>query len=63
MNARRPGEIVVYNEAEQIDFGLLQERRGRPARTASTATSAACGWAATTPTPATSPVSVTSAPA
>jgi bifunctional non-homologous end joining protein LigD len=23
------GEIVVYNEAGQIDFGLLQERRGR----------------------------------
>lgn len=23
------GEIVVYNEARQIDFGLLQERRGR----------------------------------
>jgi bifunctional non-homologous end joining protein LigD len=23
------GEIVVYNDAGQIDFGLLQERRGR----------------------------------
>ncbi|WP_084628650.1 DNA ligase D [Amycolatopsis nigrescens] len=23
------GEIVVYNEAGQVDFGLLQERRGR----------------------------------
>lgn len=23
------GEIVVYNDAEQIDFGLMQERRGR----------------------------------
>jgi bifunctional non-homologous end joining protein LigD len=23
------GEVVVYNEAGQIDFGLLQQRRGR----------------------------------
>ncbi len=23
------GEIVVYNDAGQIDFGLVQERRGR----------------------------------
>jgi bifunctional non-homologous end joining protein LigD len=27
--AELDGEIVVYNEAGQIDFGLLQERRGR----------------------------------